>query len=115
MPRRGARDQETFFPKENYLYCGDNLEVLKLFQPDESVDLIYLDPPFKHQEDYNVLFEELSGRRASAQLKAFADTWTWNEPAIAAFEETVQAGPGRLSEALRGLSRSVRDSLQRNP
>ena len=43
---------------ENTLYYGDNLEIIKLHIKDETVDLIYLDPPFKSNQDYNILFAE---------------------------------------------------------
>ena len=61
----------------NRLYFGDNLKWLsdrKEF-PDESVDLVYLDPPFNSNADYNVLFRESSGKVSQAQFHAFTDTW----------------------------------------
>ncbi len=61
----------------NTLYFGDNLEILKRHISDESVDLIYLDPPFNSNRDYNVLFREQSGSESPAQIKAFGDTWNW--------------------------------------
>ncbi len=61
----------------NTLYYGDNLEVLRAHIPDESVDLIYLDPPFNSNRDYNILFKEQSGNESPAQIKAFGDTWNW--------------------------------------
>ena len=61
----------------NTLYFGDNLEILKRHISDESVDLIYLDPPFNSNRDYNVLFREQSGTESPAQIKAFGDTWNW--------------------------------------
>jgi DNA modification methylase len=73
----------------NTLYYGDNLDVLRRYVKDESVDLIYLDPPFKSNQDYNVLFREQSGDRAAAQLLAFEDTWHWDTTAVAAYEEIV--------------------------
>jgi len=60
---------------ENLLFYGDNLDVLRLHVGDETVDLVYLDPPFKSDQDYNVLFAERSGEQAAAQIKAFEDTW----------------------------------------
>ena len=45
----------------NTLYYGDNLDILRRYVRDESVDLIYLDPPFKSNQDYNVLFQERNG------------------------------------------------------
>jgi site-specific DNA-methyltransferase (adenine-specific) len=65
-------------PMKNALYYGDNLDVLRRHIDDESVDLVYLDPPFKSDQDYNVLFEEHDGTKAAAQILAFEDTWEWN-------------------------------------
>ena len=64
---------------ENTLYYGDNLDVLRRYVEDESIDLIYLDPPFKSEQNYNVLFAEQNGSRAAAQIKAFEDTWRWDQ------------------------------------
>src|SRR5205823_13062237 len=67
----------------NRLYFGDNLQWLsdrKEF-PDESVDLVYLDPPFNSNADYNVLFREPSGQVSQAQFHAFTDTWSWADAA----------------------------------
>jgi site-specific DNA-methyltransferase (adenine-specific) len=83
----------------NNLYYGDNLDVLRRYVKDESVDLIYLDPPFKSNQDYNVLFAEKSGTKAAAQIKAFEDTWEWDEVAAAAFEEIVEKG-GRVAQVM---------------
>lgn len=77
---------------DNTLYFGDNLDVLRRYIRDESVDLIYLDPPFNSNATYNVLFAEQNGTRAAAQIKAFEDTWTWDQVAAAAYEEVVEAG-----------------------
>ena len=60
----------------NTLYYGDNLDILRGYIADESVDLVYLDPPFKSNQDFNVLCPEHDGARAAAQVKAFEDTWT---------------------------------------
>ncbi len=83
----------------NLLYYGDNLDVLRRHVEDESVDLVYLDPPFKSDQDYNVLFEERDGTRAAAQIKAFEDTWTWDQSAARAFEEVVERG-GDVAQAM---------------
>jgi len=64
---------------ENVLYYGDNLDILRRYVKDESVDLIYLDPPFKSNQNYNVLFKEQDGTRAASQIRAFEDTWTWDQ------------------------------------
>lgn len=76
----------------NTLYFGDNLDVLRGHVQDESVDLIYLDPPFNSNATYNVLFAEQNGSRAAAQIKAFEDTWRWDQAAAEAYQEIVEAG-----------------------
>ena len=80
----------------NTLYYGDNLDILRRYVKDESVDLIYLDPPFKSNQDYNVLFAEKNGSQSSAQIKAFEDTWHWDQTASLAVAEVVEQG-GRPS------------------
>jgi DNA modification methylase len=84
------------------LYYGDNLDVLRRYVDDESVDLIYLDPPFNSSKDYNVLFLEHDGTRSAAQVKAFKDTWEWDEPAAKAYQKLVEAG-GKVSEAMQAF------------
>lgn len=64
-------------PMRNTLFYGDNLEVLRDHVADAAVDLVYLDPPFNSNRDYNVLFKEQSGADSPAQIKAFGDTWKW--------------------------------------
>src|ERR1041385_908762 len=86
----------------NVLYYGDNLEVLRRYVKDETVDLVYLDPPFNSQQDYNVLFASKDGRQAAAQIQAFEDTWGWDEAAAKQYEETVEGG-GKVSEVLQAL------------
>ena len=66
----------THRPHET-LYYGDNLEILRRYSKDKSVDLVYLDPPFNSNQDYNVLFAEQNGTRSTAQIKTFDDTWRW--------------------------------------
>ncbi|MEK7710435.1 MAG: DNA methyltransferase [Planctomycetota bacterium] len=90
----------------NVLYYGDNLDILRRYVRDESVDLVYLDPPFNSNADYNVLFAERDGTRAHAQIKAFGDTWTWDTEAAACFEDAVRNGGewvARAMVALRGV------------
>jgi site-specific DNA-methyltransferase (adenine-specific) len=86
----------------NQLFYGDNLAVLHEHVKDESVDLVYLDPPFNSNQDYNVLFAERNGSQAAAQIKAFGDTWQWDEGASRSYHETVEAG-GRVSQALQAF------------
>ena len=88
--------------QKNQLYYGDNLEVLRDYIKDGSVDLIYLDPPFNSRADYNVLFAEKDGTRSSSQITAFEDTWEWNVDAQRAYESVVEGG-GRVAEAMRAF------------
>jgi DNA modification methylase len=88
----------------NQLYYGDNLDVLRRHIKDESVDLVYLDPPFKSNQDYNVLFAERDGSGAASQIKAFEDTWWWNQTAAAEFEAIVERG-GKVSEVMQAFKR----------
>lgn len=78
----------------NRLYYGDNLDVLRRHVADASVDLVYLDPPFNSNASYNVLFAERDGTQAAAQIKAFEDTWYWDEGAEAedGTEEVIASG-----------------------
>jgi DNA modification methylase len=85
---------------KNRLFYGDNLDVLRRCIQEESVDLVYLDPPFNSNADYHVLFAEKAGTKAAAQIiKAFEDTWQWDEAAAAAFHEVVESG-GDVAQAL---------------
>ena len=73
----------------NTLYYGDNLKVMREHIPSESVDLIYLDPPFNSNRSYNVLFKEESGKSAESQITAFDDTWHWGPSAEETYDELV--------------------------
>ena len=90
----------------NQLFYGDNLDILRRYIADESVDLVYLDPPFNSNQNYNVLFAERDGTRAASQIKAFKDTWRWDEAASRAYEETVEAG-GSVADALHAFRMCV--------
>ena len=93
----------------NLLYYGDNLDVLRRHVAAESVDLVYLDPPFNSNASYNVLFAEKSGKQAAAQIKAFEDTWRWDEGAARAFQDVVESG-GRVSQAMQAFRTFLGDS-----
>ena len=83
----------------NRLYFGDNLPILREQIADESVDLIYLDPPFNSNVNYNVMFRERGGQQSEAQITAFRDTWRWGLQSEAAYRDVVTSGPpgpGRL-------------------
>jgi len=88
---------------ENVLYYGDNLDVLRRYIKDESVDLIYLDPPFKSNATYNVLFEERNGSKSKAQIKAFEDTWSWDRGSAEAYAEIVEKGPPEVSRVMKAF------------
>jgi len=88
---------------DNILYYGDNLDILRRYIKDETVDLIYLDPPFKSSQDYNILFEERNGSRSAAQIKAFEDTWQWDQAAAKAYQEVVETGPPRVSQVMQAF------------
>ena len=87
----------------NHLYYGDNLDVLRDHIASESVDLVYLDPPFNSNASYNVLFEEPSGNASAAQIEAFDDTWHWTDAAEEAFAQVLRSGNGAAAEMLRAM------------
>lgn len=86
----------------NTLYYGDNLDILQRYIKDESIDLIYLDPPFNSNANYNVLFSQKDGNQSSAQIQAFEDTWQWDETAASTYEAEVEKG-GKVADALRAF------------
>ena len=88
-------------PASNVLYYGDNLQILRAHLHDESVDLVYLDPPFNSREDYNVLFKEKDGTDAASQFKAFEDTWEWNQASAEMYEEIVERGEQQRADRWR--------------
>jgi adenine specific DNA methylase Mod len=73
----------------NRLYYGDNLDVLRQHVKDDSVELVYLDPPFNSNRSYNVLFKSQSGQEAQAQIEAFDDTWHWSQQADELYKHLV--------------------------
>jgi Adenine specific DNA methylase Mod len=89
--------------KSNTLFYGDNLEVLRKHFPDESVGLIYLDPPFNSKADYNILFKEQTGERSTAQIQAFSDFWHWDIEAKHAYEYLVSQAPLQLGDLVTSL------------
>jgi adenine specific DNA methylase Mod len=84
------------------LYWGDNLEILRTRVPDESVDLVYLDPPFNSNRSYNVLFREDEWHESDAQMEAFDDTWQWGESSEATYNELVYGNdvPQKVSDLI---------------
>ena len=100
----------TTLDHKNRLYFGDNLDILREHVADESVDLIYLDPPFNSNATYNVLFRERTGEESAAQITAFDDTWRWNLESELAYRDVVANAPERLGR----LIASMREFLRRN-
>lgn len=95
----------------NQLYYGDNLDVLRQDIKDESVDLIYLDPPFNSNRSYSVLFQEKSGNEAQAQIEAFDDTWKWSQESEAAYLDLIQGtAPNKVKDALEAMRRLLGDN-----
>jgi adenine specific DNA methylase Mod len=86
----------------NKLYFGDNLDVLRGKVKDESVDLIYLDPPFNSSATYNVLFRTHGGEASEAQAEAFRDTWEWGDSARDAYDDVIRAN-GDVALVVSGL------------
>jgi site-specific DNA-methyltransferase (adenine-specific) len=87
---------------KNKLYYGDNLNILRVLG-EETIDLIYLDPPFNSNATYNVLFEEKGGEQSAAQITAFGDTWHWGNESEDAYHEVVTQGPRKLGELMQAL------------
>lgn len=89
----------------NSLYFGDNLEILRNEIKSESVDLIYLDPPFNSKANYNLLFRSPKGHKPHAQIEAFEDTWHWGEQAEREFDELIHQPNTDVSEMMQALRR----------
>jgi len=87
----------------NALYYGDNLDVLRESIPSGSVDLIYLDPPFNSNANYNVLFRSPGGAGSQAQIEAFEDTWHWGQEAESAFDQVMRSGNTDAADLLRAM------------
>lgn len=84
----------------NTLYYGDNLKILRDYIPNESVDLVYLDPPFNSNRNYNVLFKDESGQEMASQIKAFEDTWHWSSLAEKTLYSLINHKAGEMLSAL---------------
>src|SRR5438874_8954597 len=91
---------------KNALYYGDNLEVLRKYVKDETVDLCYIDPPFNSKRNYNQIYNNVGGEDR-AQAQAFIDTWTWDALADSGFAEILANDEGRFTsqtvELIKGL------------
>lgn len=121
-PARASRPGAPAFPSlppelragacvTNFLYYGDNLDVLRESIQTESVDLVYLDPPFNSNRSYNVLFQQRSGGDSQAQIEAFDDTWTWSHEAEQQYHELVHGGaPAKVADAIEAMRKLVGDN-----
>src|SRR5436305_6975583 len=88
---------------ENTLFYGDNLFILREHIPSESIDLIYLDPPFNSSRNYNVLFKDEQGVDSESQITAFEDTWHWNHIAEQTYNELITQSPDNISKLIAAL------------
>jgi site-specific DNA-methyltransferase (adenine-specific) len=102
--------------KTNVLYYGDNLYILRRYIPDESVDLVYLDPPFNSDRNYNVIFKSESGRKSDAQLLAFEDTWHWGPSAEATYAYLTETArhQGRVPDTVSTIVAALRAGIGEN-
>jgi len=110
---RSEFDRKMFVPSQagwnqamqitNRLFYGDNLHVLREHVPDDSVDLIYLDPPFNSNANYNILFRSPTGEQSNAQIEAFEDSWHWNDASEDAFDQVARSGNTRAFDLLNAM------------
>ncbi len=94
----------------NTLFYGDNLAILREHVEDESVHLVYLDPPFNSNANYNLLFKAPDGHQSQAQIEAFDDSWHWNLSAQQAFDEVMHSGNSDASEMLRAMKSFLKEN-----
>ena len=86
------------------------LDILRNHVADASVDLIYLDPPFNSNANYNVLFQEKSGQQSAAQITAFEDTWHWSLDSESAYQDVVTNAYGKLPDLLQAMRSFLGDN-----
>jgi len=100
----------------NVLYYGDNLDILRRYIQDGSVDLVYLDPPFNSNRDYNVIFKDESGRHTDAQMLAFEDTWHWgpNAEAQFAYLTNTNQNHGQVPSSVGAIVAALRSGIGKN-
>ncbi len=98
-------------PQRNTLYYGDNLDILRKEIRNQSIDLIYLDPPFNSKADYNILFREATGDESTAQIQAFSDFWHWDKAARDAYNYLTS---NDVDEKIANLSTSLFQLLGKN-
>jgi site-specific DNA-methyltransferase (adenine-specific) len=91
----------------NRLYYGDNLDVMREHLADESIDLIYLDPPFNSNASYNILFKSPAGAGADASIEAFDDSWSWGPTASSALMDITQSGNHKLHVLMQAMKTAI--------
>lgn len=115
-PKNGLRLAQTTLlpssPKSNVLYYGDNLDILRNYIPSKSIDLIYLDPPFNSQANYNILFKEVTGEPATAQIQAFSDFWHWDRASARTYSYLTTSN--RVSDRVATVADGLFRMLGRN-
>lgn len=94
----------------NTLYFGDNLVILREHIPSESVDLIYLDPPFNSNRNYNVYLTTPKGQQSDAQITAFDDTWHWGEQAEREYSDLLRQPNTDVAQLIDALRKFLRES-----
>ena len=92
------------------LYFGDNLDILREHIKTESIDLVYLDPPFNSKRDYNVFLRTPKGHESDAQITAFDDSWHWGEQAEREFSELLHQPNTDVAEMIQALRRFLKES-----
>lgn len=100
----------------NMLYLGNNLDVLRLHIPDDSIDLIYLDPPFNSKKDYNLIYLDKEGERSTSQVQAFEDSWRWGEEAERTYDWLVDSNDnqGRVPAEVSRIIGALRQGIGEN-
>ena len=94
----------------NTLYFGDCLSILREHVKDESVDLIYLDPPFNSKRDYSVLFKTPKGHESDAQITAFEDSWHWGEQAEEEFDGLMHQSNTDVAEMMLAFRKFLKEN-----
>ncbi len=94
----------------NKLYFGDNLVVLREHIADESIDLVYLDPPFNSNKNYNILFNNPKGQKSEAQITAFEDTWHWGDEAEREYTEILHQPNTDVAEMILSFRKFLKNS-----
>jgi len=94
----------------NRLYFGDNLDIMREHLKDNSVDLIYLDPPFNSKRAYNVYMVSPKGEQSDAQITAFDDTWHWGEQAEEEYMALLRQPNTNVSEMIISMRRFLKES-----